>query len=353
MNKPIAIATALLCLCLASSAQAKNDPLRGGHTKLTLDKGFLSFLEQNELKLSARAGAKRKGLAYTLGVSGGSLDPTTGKGQIEQDGTLSFEGKKGKVPLRDIAIKTRTTPFFAKVGGSQLKVATSKQISSKREGFGSSFQAKALALTAKAVTRLNKKLRPEFPFHAGQPIGSLVAKPLPQLVTIEEQNKATLVFDSAFASKLEGLFVSLNPIYPSEHVGATFTFPIVRGSMLAPSGAEGTLMSGGAVELLQLHGGQLFWKELWLDLGARSDTAEVDLEPSPPFPGKLGRLGVFDLGAAAVVSDPKARTISVSSAPLTLSAQSAQSLNEAFAGGKGTFAAGELAGSVSFVGVGQ
>jgi hypothetical protein len=107
------------------------------------------------------------------------------------------------------------------------------------------------------------------------------------------------------------------------------------------------------VELLQLGAGQVFWREPWLDLEARTDTAEVDVEPTPTFPGKLGRVGVFDLGAAVVSSDPKARTIAVSGMPLSLQSDAAARLNEAFGQGQAVFVAGEAMGSVSFVAVGQ
>jgi hypothetical protein len=110
---------------------------------------------------------------------------------------------------------------------------------------------------------------------------------------------------------------------------------------------------GGAIELLQLGAGQVFHSEYWLDLGAKSTSAEVDIEPTPAFPGKLGRIGVFDLGQGVVSSDPKTRTISVSGAPLMLTAATAQSFNEAFAADKATFATGEAFGLVSFAAVGQ
>jgi hypothetical protein len=340
----------LFLLLLASpAAEARNDPVGGGTTKLILSKSFATFLIENNLELSAKGGAKRKGSSFTLPVSGGSLDPTTGKGELDQQGTLAFESKGGKVPLRNIAIKTKRSPLIAKVGGSQLKVATAAAVSSRREGFGSSFQAKALRLTAKVATRLNKKLRPKVPFEEGQLIGSLVAKSQPQLITILESGRATLVFDAAFMAKLDSRFVALNPIFPAEHQGASFSFPIASGGAIAPDGTEGILRTGGAVEALQLHGGQLFWKELWLDLGVRSDSAEVDIEPTPAFPGKLGRIAVFDLGAATVSSDNGARTISISGGPLTLNAQSATSLNEAFAERQEVFRAGEAVGALSFV----
>jgi hypothetical protein len=47
------------------------------------------------------------------------------------------------------------------------------------------------------------------------------------------------------------------------------------------------------------------------------------------------------MSGAAVASDPKSRTISVSGAAFTLDAQTAQTFNEAFAAGKAVFAPGE------------
>jgi hypothetical protein len=346
------IAALCLLLCLSSPAQAKNDPLGSGKTKLTLDEGFLSFLAQNDLKLRAKGGAKRKGATITLPITGGSMDLAEGNGEIQQEGTILFEGKKGKVPLREITIKTKKTPLIAKVGGSQLKLAQAKQIASNRNGFGSSFKATKLTLTAKLITRLNKKLRPKLPFAEGQPFGKLSAKPQPALITIEDKGKATLAFDPAFVAKLDSRFVSLNPISPAERQGTSFTFPIAAGGALAPDGSQGTLRSAGAVELLQLHGAQLFWQEPWLDLGTHQASTEAELLPSPPYPGKIARGAIFDIAPTAVASEPKQRTISIAGAPLTLNATGAQELNEAFGEGKGLFGVGEVVGAVGFSAVG-
>jgi hypothetical protein len=345
----VAVAAALVpALLLAPVAQAMNDPLGSGTARLVLDKRFASFLAKDGVKLTPATGAKRKGNAFILPVIGGSADPVAGKGEIEAEGSLVFESSRTRVPLRAITLKTTHAPLVAKVGGSQLKVATSAKLSDKRSGFGTRFAATSLALTAKVVTRLNKKLRPKVPFTEGQPLGSLVATPQPKLATVLETGRATLAFDSAFLAKLESRFVSLNPIFPAEHAGPTFSFPIALGGQLSPAGTEGTMRTGGAVELLQLGAGQVFWKELWLDLGAREDSAEVDVEPTPAFPGKLGRVGVFGLTGGVIASDPKARTISLTGGALILTAQSAKTLNEAFDEGKGLFAAGEAAGSLTF-----
>jgi hypothetical protein len=354
MRRRATIAPALLVvLVLVSTSDAAYDPVGSGTAKLALDKRFASFLKRNGVKLSATAPAKRKGHAFTLPVSGGNLDPTLGIGEIDAEGTLVFQDARGRVPLRNLTVKTKHTPLLAKVGGGQLKVATSSKTSSARDGFGSDFSAKALALTAKVATRLNKKLRPQAPFEEGQALGTLVAKAQPVLITVLEANRATLAFDPSFLAKLESRFVSLNPIFPAEQSGGTFTFPVAVGGAIAPDGSEGTLRTAGSVELLQLGAGQVFWKELWLDLGARSDSAEVDVEPTPAFPGKLGRVGVFDLGATAPASDPKARTVSVSGAALSLSAAAAATLNEAFAQGQAAFAPGEAVGALSLVAQGQ
>jgi hypothetical protein len=311
-------------------------------------------MKQEGVKLTAKAPAKRQGKTIVLPVSGGKADPTTGKGETIQEGSLVFQKGNRKVPLRSIEVKAKSTPLYAKVGGSQLKVAKAKSTASKREGFGMGFSAKGLSLTQKVATRLNKKLSTKDAFKEGQLLGALKSQTQPQQVTILPQGQGTLVPDPAILAKFKSLFVSLNPISPAElSPGPVFSFPIAAGGQISPSASEGTLRLGGAIELLQLGAGQVFQQEYWLDLGAKATSAEVEILPTPAFPGKLGRIGVFGLGAGVVSSDPKSRSISVANAPLTLDAQTAQSFNDAFAAGKAVFAAGETFGVVSFGAVGQ
>jgi hypothetical protein len=345
---------ALVLLCLSSSAQAAYDPIGGGTTKLSFKGSFLSTLKKEGIKLRATAPAMLKGQTLTLPVVGGKEDPTSGKGEVEHEGSLVFAKGKRKVPLRNIELKAKKTPLFAKVGGSQLKLATTKKLTSTREGFGQGFKAQTLLLTEKVATRLNKKLRTGKLFSEGMSLGSLKSTTQPQRVAILPQGQATITPDPAFLAKLKSLFVSLNPISPAElQPGPLLKFPIAPGGQISPDASEGILRLGGAIELLQLGAGQVFHKEYWLDLGAKSTSAEVDLEPTPAFPGKLGRIGVFAIGQGSVASDPKARTISVSGASLTLTADAAGEFNQAFAAGKPAFGAGEAFGSVGFGAVGQ
>lgn len=353
-HKAVAALGIAFLLCVSSSAHAAYDPIGSGTTRLSLDRGFLSLLKREGVTLTAKAPAKRQGKTLVLPVSGGKEDPVSGKGEVTHEGQIVFARGRRRVPLREIELKAKRTPLFAKVGGSQLKLVTAKSATSARQGFGQGFRAKGLTLTAKVATRLNKKLRTGRAFSEGLAIGALSSKTQPQRVAILGQGQGTITPDPAILAKLRALFVSLNPIAPAELApGPVLKFPLALGGQISPSASEGTLRLGGAIELLQLGAGQVFQREYWLDLGARSASAEAEIEPTPAFPGKLGRVGAFDLGLGAVSSDPKTRAITVSGAPLTLTAATAQSFNEAFAAGAPAFSAGEAFGVVGFGAVGQ
>lgn len=351
------LAISVLCfLLVVPGAQATYDPIAGGTTKLSLDKAFLSLLKKNGVKISAKAPAKLKGNAIVLPVSGGKSDPTLGKGEVLNEGTIVFEKGNRKLPFRKLELKANRHPLYAKVGGGQLKLVSAKKVSASREGFGQGFKATGLLLTQKVATRLNKKLRTKDLFQEGQAVGTVKSQTQPQRVTIVPQGQGTIVPDPGILAKFKSLFVSLNPIFPAElQPGPVLKFPIAAGGEISPTASEGTLRLAGAIELLQLGAGQVFHKEYWLDLAAKDTSSEVDVEPTPTFPGKLGRIGTLgiDMARASVSSDPKTRTISVSNAPLTLDAQTAQTFNEAFAAGKAIFATGEAFGVVSFGAVGQ
>jgi hypothetical protein len=354
--RPIALGVLLVSLAVPSLAAASYDPLGGGQARIALDPGFVSLLGRTGVKLVAKAPAERRGGAIYLPVSGGKTDPVAGKGALELGGALLFRKGARTVPLRRIELQTKKAPLYAKVGGGQLKLAEARSLRTVREGFGLRISAPGLALTQKLATRLDKKLRTPGLFAAGQMLGSAVAKTRPLRVAIAAQGGATLAPDPAFLAKLRSLFVSLNPIAPAElSAGPLLSFPIAPGGALSPDGRQGVLRLGGGIELLQLGAGQVFQREYWLDLGAGQASAEAEIEPTPAFAGKLGRVAVLelDLGAAAISSDPATRTISVSGAVLRLNAQSAQSFNEAFAAGTAAFAAGEQFATVGFEAVGR
>ena len=353
MKRAVVMLPLVLLLVAAPVAGAGYDPVGGGVTRLVLDKRFAGFLARAGVRVVPKAGAAKHGRTLVLPVSGGEVDPTIGRGEVEQGGAIVFSSPRRRLPVRKLVVKTTHAPIVAKVGGSQLKLATSTATASKRRGFGTVFSAAKLKLTAKVATRLDKKLRPRAQFAAGQLIGTLTTSAQPRLTSIVPTGRATLVFDQAFVAKLDRHFVSLNPIFPAEHVGPTFTLPIIAEGTLAPDASSGTLRTGGAIEFLQLGAGQLFWHELWFDLDLHSALAEVDVEPTPAFPGKLGQVPALVLGGGTVASEPAARTIGLSGASLSLPQSTADVLNSAFAEGKDDFKAGELLGTISFVAQGQ
>ncbi len=349
------LATALL-LALATGARAAYDPLGSGQTKLILDRGFLTALKREGAKLSALAPAKLRGDTVSFPVAGGKFDPLAANGTVEHEGALLFRAGKRSIPLKALQLKTtqRRAPLSAKVGGSQLKLASAGGLEVARQGFGDKVAVADLAISAKLATRLGKKLHLRGAFAAGEPLGSTLTTAQPETVALLSRGSVALTLDPACAAKLGSLFVAVNPIFPAEHPGGAFSLPIFGGT-IAPDGSQGTIQTSGSLELLQLGGGQLFWAESWLDLAAGSASPEVEALPSPPYAGKLGRLSIAGLKLTGVSANAKARAVSAAGT-LSLDAGTAQSLNELFAKPQGksdVFVAGEALGSVSFVAQGQ
>jgi hypothetical protein len=345
---------ALLAMLPVASASGAYDPLGSGTVKIHFDRQFLSFLHANRIKRGAIApGSLAKGGA-AFPVAGGAIDPIMGKGSVDTDGAFSLGNGRNRIPFKDLTVKTLSSPLIAKVGGSQLKVASSKRLHVTRRGFGTVVTAAQLRLSAKVAVRLNKKLRPKAPIAAGQLLGSVKAQTNPELVTILGQNRVTIELSSGFLAKLGERFVSVNPIFPAEHSGPTFTFPILPGSSISPEASLGILKAGGSIEFLQLStNAQIFMQEFWNDLGARTSSPELDLEPAPPFGGKLGRVTTFGLSGGSVNANAQSRTITVSGVNLTLGETAAKAFNEAFAEGQATFSSGEIVASMSFSAQGQ
>jgi hypothetical protein len=352
------LAAAVVFAASASPANATYNPLSSGTTKIAFARAFLKLLSENGVKLTATGGARLKHGTASFPVSGGKFDPTTANGFIEHAGSLVFAAAKRKVPLSSLQLKTsqRHAPLSAKFGGGQLKLASTPKLTVTREGFADKVAVQTLALSSKVATRLNKKLGLKGVFAAGQPLGSAITVANPQTVAIQESGKAEFTFDPAIAAKLASLFVAINPIFPAEHPGP-FTLPIFGGT-ISTSATEGTVQTLGAIEAVQIGGGQVFLREAWMELGAAAYSPELELAPSPPYPGKQGRspVGALSLAGAQVSADPAARTIGVTGATVSLGANLAAAFNEAFAkplGKSEVFHAGEALGSVGFVAVGE
>ncbi len=342
-------------LCLTSSparAATPPDPLGSGTTTLSLSAPFKRLLAAHGVSLSATAPASGRAGSFALPLAEGDVNPIASTLSLESQGSLSFTRGHRRVIFRRLSVATGPTPLIAKVGGGQLKIATSARRSFARAGFGSTFAARNLRLTTKLATRLDKKLRLPDVFEQGQVLGALRATVQPATVAILPQGRLTLTPDPAFIAKLDSLFVSLNPIAPAERApGGLFSVPFIPAGTIAPDGGGGVPRSGGSLEFLQLGAGQIFWHELWFDLSGHRVLAEVDIEPTPTFPGRLGQIEIAGFGGGTVENDPQARTIAISGAPLTLGAQMASAFNEAFARPQSkanVFIPGEALGTITF-----
>jgi len=341
---------------LASSAHATYETLASGQTKLVLEQSFVSALKREGVTLSAKAPAKLKGSTVSFQVIGGKLDPTTERGVVDHEGALVFRAGDKSIPLKALQLKTtqKRSPLMAKVGGSQLKLATAKELEAQRAGFGGQISVSELTLSSKLATRLAKKLDRRNLFKAGMPLGRTITKANPEAIALDTKNKVELSLAPSFQAKLDSLFVAVNPVFPAEHPGP-FTLPIFGGT-IAPNAFLGTIETLGALELLQLGAAQLRWHDGWIDLQVKTFAPEAELLPSPPYPGKQDRASIASLALASSTSNPKARTVTVSRASLFLADATAASLNELFAKplGKGdVFLAGEALASFAFVAQGQ
>lgn len=339
-----------------SSATADYDPIAGGATKLKLDPSFLELLQRSGVRLTAVAPAVLRQGTVSFPVQEGKFDPVAAKGTVRHDGALVFRTREGRLPLKALQLKTtvKHAPLSAKLGGGQLKLATTKGLVVSRSGFDDRVRTAPLALSAKAATRMKKKLGLRGSIAAGQPIGRAFTVAHPGDVSLLPRGAVELSLDSGFEAKLRSLFVAVNPIFPAEHPG-TFTLPIF-GGRLSPSGPGGTVETRGSLEFLQLGGGQVFWAESSIDLVARSVISEVDVEPAPPYAGTVGPLAIATSGPASLVADPMTRGFSLAGMPIGVSPATAETFNEVFAkpqGREGVFAAGEPVGTLSLRSEGQ
>jgi hypothetical protein len=351
--RAIALLLAALTAALAASAApaaALYNPVAGGTARLTLARPFLRALRAGGVELSAGAGASLHDATVTFPLAEGRLDPVGVRGSAIGAGTLVFRAGRRKLPLKALQLKTTQarSPLSAKLGGGKLKLGTAR-LATERSGFGLLAKVSAVRLSAKLAERLDKKLGLGRALGAGQLLGSARFLALPETVAILPTGAASLELSADFEAKLASLFVAVNPIFPAERPGA-FTLP-VAGGKLSPDGSSGYLVTEGALELIQVGAGQLFWRGLSLDLSSGLADAEAELDPAPPYPGRLGEQAILGVGGGVASSEPAARAISLVGATLTLQAPTARYLNEAFAEPQGrsdVFTAGEALGTVSF-----
>ncbi len=339
------LAAALFALlAFAPFASAASDPLASGSTTIVLQGNFTKYLKTFGIKTLKIKPAKLKGNKATFKVTGGSLDPITGKGEVTLGGGLKFKAGKKTAPVKALVLNTNKKALFAKVGGKKVKLATIAGWSHTRNGFGVNLKVNKVKLTNAGANALNKKLgfskgKPK-PFLKNKLIAKSRAETQPSTVTVLPGNLMTLATDATTIGKLEDVKVAIPVSAPTtEPSKGVFDFPIVGGTV-GPTGTAGTVQSAGGLQLLQKLSldppantkfleTEINLGNVYADLAAKTLTVEVIAKSNASESlnlGNLGRSSIADITVPGVVADPATRTVTVANAPAVLQPVAAEVL---------------------------
>jgi Htaa len=337
------LAAALLALlAFTPFASAAPDPVASGSATLTLNNGFVKSLKK-KVKITKVAPAKLKGKKVTFPVTGGEMDPTTGKGTLNLGGGLKFKAGKKSTTVKGLVVNTTKKGLFAKVGGKKVKFATLAGWSFARAGFGVSLTVKKLKLTNAAATQLNKKLgfkKGKKPFKGNKLMAKVVAQEEPATVTLVPANNVVFDVNAELLKKLNEVKTNVETIAPTAKKGlTTFEFPI-SGGAIAPTATAGVVQTAGGVKLFQKLPKsatenletEITLGNFYVDLSAKTVSVEVVAKSNASDKlnlGNLGRSSIADLTltGATVATDATNHTVTVQNAGATLQPVSAEVLN--------------------------
>jgi hypothetical protein len=328
-------------LVLAGSASAARDPIAGGSIDLHMKSGFLKKLANNGITVQPVGAGSVSGKKIALEVRNGRLNPVNALGWLQTGGGFKLAlGERG-VPVTQLTVNTVKGAVYAKVAKARMQIGTISAPTSAREGFGANLKSVKLSLTAKAVKRISnrlglqgsRRLNPE------RVLSNLYSTAQPETVTVLRQGTATLDANAGAFKKLAEKGVKtpqdITTLAPATKPNATsFQLPITGGT-IAPDLSKGMVETAGGVQILKDTEGldpTMRLSNIHLDFASKEATVEIEILPSPPFPGKAGRASLVDvvLPPNSVVVDPAARTISIKDAEARLQAVAASSLNDVF-----------------------
>jgi hypothetical protein len=334
---PVGVLAAVLIALLAFApfASAASDPLASGTTTMTLQKSFTNYLKTFGISVSKISPTKLSGGKATFKVTGGSLDPTTGKGTVNLGGGLKFKAGKTSAPVKGLVLDTNKKSLTGKVGGKKVKIASVSGWSFSRKGFGVNLKINKVKLTNAGATQLNKKLgfskgKPK-PFLKNKLIAKATSETQPATVTVLPIGNMTFSGSPLLLGKLKNVKVELQTLGLTKQEGATFTGPILGGTV-SPTGTAGVVQSGIGLNLIQNlpTGGEpisttITLGGMYVDLAAKTATVEVvaksnAVEPgsNPPKQplnlGNLGRSSIADIVVTGVTADPTTRTVAINAA---------------------------------------
>jgi hypothetical protein len=329
------LAAALFALlAFAPFASAAPDPLASGTTTVTLTSSFNKYLKTFGIKMSKVAPAKVKGSKATFTVTGGTLDPLTGLGEVTLGGGLKLKAGKKTSTIKSLVLNTKKKALTGKVGGKKVKIASVSGWSFTRNGFGVNLSVKKLKMTGSGASALNKTLgfskgTPK-PFQGGKLIAKAAAETQPSTVTVLPVGNMTFVASPVLLTKLNNVEVKLQTLGLTQQTApTTFIGPIIGGTV-SPTGTAGVVQSGIGIKMTQnlpLQVGAITTNitlgGMYVDLAAKTATVEVIAESNAESPagsgkkplnlGNLGRSSVADITVTGVTADPTTRTVAINS----------------------------------------
>lgn len=328
-------------LAFAPAASAARDPIASGTTDLHLKKGFARKLSNAQIQIAGVGNGIATGNKVGLKVTGGKFDPTKTEGFLESEGGFKFvRGNRG-APITGLNVNTIKGSVYATIAKAHMQIGTFATPVGAREGFGANLKAGQLMLTAKAATRISNRLglKGNQRIKAGRVLSNLYANEQPGTVTVLPTGTATLTANVAtlgkFGAKGVELPLGITAIAPAiKTTATTFAFPI-SGGTLAPNGTSGAVNTLGGVQILKKAKTYLptvVMKNITVDFSGKTATVELELLPTPPLPGAVGRSSLVTIAVEAkdVVANPTTRTIAVNGVSAALQAPAASTLNSVF-----------------------
>ncbi|HEX5989763.1 MAG TPA: hypothetical protein VFY75_06095 [Solirubrobacterales bacterium] len=359
-----AVLTALVALLLvpagATAVSSKALPIdEGGDATFILDGKLRRTLDAAGIEVEPLRPAHRLEKTILLPAKGeGGFELRFGTGYAFLRGGLRLRGDGHSVAIRHLVLNTAKKRLSGKIGGRTLTLAATDEVKAYRTGLGLLVKVGSLRLTARAAELIGAKLRRPDLFRPHRLLGRLsLAAPL---FTVPV-TKGTIDFslDEGFVRKLTDLGVSIVPGGSTTLLNAaplTFSFGNLGGE-IDPEFEHGRVIVTGedSLRLVQANTSpprEVIWRAIgvnfengygtegsdvvvasWgLPLGLAADPplGQVEFGTSPSFDGKGG-----------FFTSPRT--------PATLSPYAVKPLDDAFAGGKAVFTAGEPLGSFSFV----
>jgi hypothetical protein len=349
---PFAAALALAAgLALAGPAAAAQDELSGG--TVTLETASSKALKLGPASLS-------------LSITGGAVDPVGGDGTVKAAGTLRVKSgkRKSKVAIKGFVFGAGGGPgtIDAKVG--KKRVAEFGEMSGGtvvREGLGARISGVGASLGADGAKALNRALKAgkgkgkgkgraasSRKIKAGEALGTVSAITVPKTVEVLPGGSMTLHTDPDLLSKFLAHCINALPgtggVYPvapatQDPVSAAFTFPVTGGAM-APSLADGTVVTGGGQGITKNVGGTIPYScdqepavgttvtqsLLTANFAGNSLAASVEL----PGGSQTATIANIDFSTGTKTFDPATNQITVTGATVTLDRLAAIILNDVF-----------------------